>query len=291
MSQAFPILFIGDAERQEFTAAAKWLQERGARLVADIPTALRVLEDSDFFPAVIVLARLGSEPFAAEQIEKLRGAAPLARMIRLLGPWLEGESRSGRPLAASFRASWEQWSGRIRQPVQISVENLESKQTVTPSLWSLPFTATEDDRILTAVGGEVLASFSSEQVPRASVAAPSLLIAVHAQHRETAHTLCDICHAQGWKSLWLRTLLAETPVSVNAVLFDLAAIRPPELKLLKAMKEIVGAAPVIALVGFPRPEDIGTLQSAGASAVISKPFLANDLIWQTQQLLLSPSAV
>ncbi len=291
MNQPFAILFIGDAQRHEFSAAAKWLQDRGARLASDIPTALTVLDDSDFSPAVIVLAQLASQPFTADRIEKLRRTAPLARIIRLLGPWLEGESRSGRPIPASLRTHWEQWPARIQQPIHLAVQNLESKQTVSPLLWSLPLTATEDDRLLAIFGGDIPANSSSDQVALTASAAPAPLIAVRAQHRETAHTLCDICHARGWKSLWLRTLPVETPISVNAVLFDLTSNTPQELELLKAMKAITGTAPLIALVGFPRPEDISQLQSAGAAAVISKPFLANDLIWQTEQLLLSPSTV
>jgi CheY-like chemotaxis protein len=285
MNQLFPILFVGDAERYEFSAAAKWLQNRGARLASDIQTALTVLDNSDFSPAVIVLL------FTADQIEKLRRTAPLARIIRLLDPWLEGESRSGQPIPASLRTQWEQWPARIQQPVHLALQGLESKQTASPPVWSLPLTATEDDRLMALFGGDIPANSSSDQIALTASAAPAPLIAVRAQHRETAHTLCDICHACGWKSLWLRTLPAETPISVNAVLFDMASNKPQELELLKAMKAITGTASLIALAGFPRPEDISELQSAGAAVVISKPFLVDDLIWQTEQLLLSPSTV
>jgi CheY-like chemotaxis protein len=292
MNPPFAILFIGDVERHEFRAAANWLQNRGARLAADIPAALNELDDSDFSPAVIVLAQLGSEPFASDQIEKLRRATPLARIIRLLGPWLESESRSGQPIPATVRASWEQWRGRIQQPFNGTMQNFESQQAVSPPLWSLPLTATEDDRLLALYGGNMAANSFSDQVgATAAVVALTPLIAVCARHRETAHTLCDICHTRGWKSLWLRTLPVETPISVNAVLFDLAFNTPQELELVKAMKAIAGEAPLIALAGFPRPEDILKLQSAGAAEVISKPFFANDLIWQTEQLLLSPLTV
>jgi CheY-like chemotaxis protein len=292
MNQPFPMLFVGDAEQREFRVAATWLQERGARLANDIPAALAALNDSDFCPAVIVLAQRDSQPFAAEQIEKLRQAAPLARIIRLLGPWLEGESRSGKPIPATLRAGWEQWPGKIQQPTSSAMNNYESEHVVSAPLWSLPLTATEDDRLLALLGGNISAnSFSDQAEATISVVAPTFLIAVHAQHRETAHTLCDICHARGWKSLWLRTLPVETPISVNAVLFDLAANTAQELDQIRAMKAIVGDAPLIALAGFPRSEDISQLRAAGAAAVISKPFLTGDLIWQTEQLFLSPSAV
>ena len=41
----------------------------------------------------------------------------------------------------------------------------------------------------------------------------------------------------------------------------------------------------IALVGFPRVQDKAAAVGAGASAVVSKPFLAEDLLWQMRQCL------
>jgi CheY-like chemotaxis protein len=78
----------------------------------------------------------------------------------------------------------------------------------------------------------------------------------------------------------------ETPLSVDAVLCDLEFGGTAEqLSTLAALKAVTGAAPLIALVGFPRLDDVSRLQSAGATAVVSKPFLTGDLLWQIEQLL------
>jgi AmiR/NasT family two-component response regulator len=37
---------------------------------------------------------------------------------------------------------------------------------------------------------------------------------------------------------------------------------------------------VVAVVGFPRREDVEAARQAGVRAVVSKPFLAGDLLWQ-----------
>jgi CheY-like chemotaxis protein len=43
--------------------------------------------------------------------------------------------------------------------------------------------------------------------------------------------------------------------------------------------------PVIALLDFVRCEDIERMMALGASHVLAKPFLLNDLLWQLGQLL------
>ena len=60
--------------------------------------------------------------------------------------------------------------------------------------------------------------------------------------------------------------------------------------MLSAMQATTAAAPIIALLGFMRPEDIPRLQSAGATTVVSKPFLADDLFNRIEQLLPSNSS-
>jgi CheY-like chemotaxis protein len=47
----------------------------------------------------------------------------------------------------------------------------------------------------------------------------------------------------------------------------------------------VRPAPVLALLDFPRPKDRDLALAAGAAAVLSKPFLVQDLFWQLDKLL------
>jgi len=286
MTPLFSILFVGDAHRQEFCAAANWLQARGARLTPDISAALDVLREPDFSPALIVLAQLSSHPFAPGQIDTLRRTAPLARIVRLLDPWLEGEGRTGQPVPAALRFKWHQWPGRLQYPTELAMSDSQSNLSLFPSPWSLPVTADENDCLLAAPIENNIPELLSNRLDHPSQKpSPVPLIAVCAQNRETAQSLCDICTQCGWKSLWLRMLPAETPLSVDAVVFDLAFGMSMQTEMLSAMKAIVGATPIIALLGFPRPDDLSRLQSAGAAAVVSKPFLADDLLWQIEQLL------
>jgi CheY-like chemotaxis protein len=291
MSPSFPILFVGNVQRAEFRRAAEWLQNRGAQMTPDIAAALNVLEDPNFSPALIVLAQLGSQTFFAGQIEALRRTAPLARIVRLLDPWLEGESRSGQPLPATLRSPWEQWPACLQRLTSHALSESDSSKSTSDhfsleSPCSLPVTANEDDRQLASIGDDTLAeNFLNRIEYPAQHGSPIPLIAVCARHRDTAQSLCEICTTRGWKSLWLRTLPAETPLSVDAVIFDLAYGTSQETEMLSTMKALVGAAPLIALWGFPRPEDLSRLHAAGVAAVVSKPLLADALLWQIQQLL------
>jgi CheY-like chemotaxis protein len=270
MSEYLPVLFVGDAERAEFREAAAQLAVQEARSVADIPAALELLNGSDFSPAVIVLAEVGSQPGSTDDLAKLRRTVPLARLVRLADPWLEGESRTNRSLPVTLRAQWH--------------------QSVDQFPWSLPATANQDDCLLATTDDHTTTSPLNPTVDTVSAFGPSTLIAICARDRETAQSLSCIFTAQRWKSLCLRTPPTETPLLVDAVVFDLAFGTDEELAQLTAMRSAVGAAPLIALLGFPRPEDIARLQSAGATAVISKPFLTADLIQQIEQLFPAKSA-
>ena len=71
----------------------------------------------------------------------------------------------------------------------------------------------------------------------------------------------------------------------RAAIFD-ANDRPPyQYEQLRRIAADVRPAPVIALLSFPRPEDRDWALAAGAAAVLSKPFLLVDLLWQLDTCL------
>jgi CheY-like chemotaxis protein len=260
-----PILLIGDTNRPEFRAATASLIEHGALSVADLSSALQTVRDG-FNPALIVIAESWPGQFSNRELNELRRAAPLARIVGLLGPWLEGEARTGKPWPTMVRVYWHQASARLGR-------ELEAIEDGNSSLWSFPVTASEDEKLL----------FSGDAVQFDSP--PTTIIAICSRHRETAEALSDICASRGWATVWLRNLPADTPLRVSAVLFDVGRGDSAELKTIAKLKAITENAPIVALVGFPRCDDIDRLCSAGASAIVSKPFLTADLLWQVEQLL------
>lgn len=259
-----PTMFVGDAQREEFRDTAAWLIGRGAVAAGDVTKGLAIVREG-FAPALIVVAEAWPGRYSANDVEELRRAAPLARLVRLLGTWSEGEGRTGKPWPASTRGNWQRWNG-VR-PTDLS-------------RLSQPVTANENDRLLRVC------------VPEASNfhAALSQVIAIYARSRESAESLDDLFSQRGWNAIWIRSVNAAVPGNVDCAVFDARNNSAGELKALAALREALGEMPIVALVGFPRVDDLERFKAAGAAAVVSKPYLAEDLQWQIEQLLQSAAS-
>jgi hypothetical protein len=267
MDAQFSILAIGDLTASEFHDAAGWLEQRGARVASSVASARAVIHNG-FVPTVLIIAQAWPGEFSEHQIESLRRAAPLARIVSLLGPWREGETRSGRPLAGALGVYWHQWTRLARQ--------LEGRLNEW-SACSLPLTASNDERVLAA-------EQTAHSGPSAGSNA-SLLIASVARDRPTAQSLADACARRGWQSVWLRKIETETSLDPDAFLLDAASGSEADFSLLTRLQSAYAGCPIITLVDFPRFDDVSRWKAGGATAVISKPFLVHDLLCQIERLL------
>src|SRR5262249_5891505 len=109
---------IGDWQHADFAAALRWLNAQAPCRYFDHPSA-----------AVARLARQAPQPppraflfvqsrhgqLAATDVERLHAAAPLARLIALVGPWCEGEARSDRLWRGVVQVPWRVWQSRLPQ--------------------------------------------------------------------------------------------------------------------------------------------------------------------------------
>ncbi len=259
----WPTLLIGDVEYLEFEPAANALIEAGAVCARDARAALDLIADG-LSPAVIVVAQCWPSQFSRRDLNRLRRAAPLARFVGLLGPWLEGETRTGKPWPTMQRSYWHQAAVRLAS---------EPSESHFPQ-WSLAVTAGDDERLLL----DTLKSSSAGHDRRR-------VIAICARHRETAESLADICRMQKWNSIWLRELPTETPLEVDALIVDNPKGVGAEVNNITRLRTLVGDAPILVLLGFPQQEIVDQLLSAGATAVVAKPSLTSDLIPQIERSL------
>jgi len=266
MNADLQILAIGDLTAPEFVDRVESLARCGAVTVPDISAALTAINEG-FAPGIIVVAQLWPGEFTASDVDSLRRAAPLARFVSLLGPWLEGEGRTGQPLAGSLRVYWHRWD-------EFSAF-LDARSPNSQFAWSLPSTSSDDERLLSANDIEP-AVFSA-------CAVPSLLIAIVARDRDTFQSLSDTCARRGWQTVWLRNVETETSFHPDAVLLD--APSEIELSCLVRLHAVIRRAPAIAIVGFPRFDDVSRWRVAGAAAVISKPFRSQVLLDQIERLV------
>jgi DNA-binding NarL/FixJ family response regulator len=258
------MLLVGDADRREFRQARDELTALGrVRGASDVETAAAMLEAEEAAVDVIVLAQARPGEFSHAEIERLRQSAPLARIVGLLGSWCEGEMRSGRPWPAVVRTYWHQWPARADR-------ELRRLAAGRRSAWALPITATEEERLL---------ADATEPLPMRSG-----LIAISSRSYAMADWLAAACRHCGYSTVWLRP---PRPVRVRgaaAVLMDGSRCRGEQCDELRQLAAATAPAPLVALLDFPRIEDVDRARCAGAAAVLSKPFQVEDLFWHLDRV-------
>jgi CheY-like chemotaxis protein len=227
--------------------------------VGNLDDALAHLRACVAGPELIVLVQSRPGEFSPEAIDSLRRAAPLARIDRLLGSWCEGEQRSDRTPSGCTASYWHQWHSR---------EGRQSTATRAHrrAAWSMPITTSADERLLAA---------TDEAVVRGSG-----LIVICAAGRETAEALADACRLGGYTICVVHDAGRFSVTGARAVLWDTSVDCAADGRRVRSLRQAAGGAPLLALLGFPRADDVRQAYGAGVAAVISKPFLLRDLLWQ-----------
>lgn len=256
------ILLVGETASEEFRQAVTSLREGGDLVeLADVPRAIAHLQRNS--PELVVLAQRWPGEFTDDEVDRLHRAAPLARFSALLGSWCEGEARSGRPWPAVTRAYWHEWPARFGQELaRISAGQCPS--------WGLPVTARDEERMLAA---------AEEPLARRGG-----LIVVVAEQAASAASLVDACRLRGYATIAVRAARGVTICGAAAALWDTTAEQATNVETVAAMQHSCGGAPLIALLNFPCAPDIAAAQAAGVPAVLSKPWLLDDLYWQLDRV-------
>ncbi|MBN2023895.1 MAG: hypothetical protein JW809_14020 [Pirellulales bacterium] len=258
------VLLVGRADDREFRAAGGELR-RWAEVV-DAPdgrAALAAVEQDAAGCDLVVLAQRYPGEFSHELVDRLRRAVPLAPVVGLLGSWCEGEARSGRPWPGVARVYWRQWPASCRR----ELARLSAGQGST---WTLPATATDEERLL-----------AERACVRRRAGLVPIVTASAAMHEWLAETLRRRGHATAW-------LRPGEPVRVEgavAALLDAAEMDSQQTAIVRHLCQALAPAPVIALLDFPRVEDDARARTAGAAAVLSKPLAIEDLDDALEQVL------
>lgn len=257
------ILLVGDARRREFREALA-IMDRLADVtrVPDMEAAVFAFSEDTVVPEVIVLAQAHPGQYSVEAVDRLRRLCPLARVVGLLGSWCEGEVRSGDPWPAAIRLYWHQWAPSCQRELGRLAEG-----RVSP--WTLPLTATDEERLL---AGNV------ETTP-----ASRGLVALAVRRFEMHDWLSAACRQRGYSTVWLRPGDPIRIEGATAAVFDGVDGGPDEIAAIQCLVARLPGVPIIALLDFPRIDDHARVKAAGAASILSKPLAIEDLFWYLER--------
>lgn len=243
------VLLTGDYEHADFASLRAWL--------ADCPSVradtTAIDEPSTIHYQIVAICQSRPGQFHQDQIESLHRRAPLARLIAILGSWCEGELRSGQPWHGVERVYWYNAIGRLQGMLSQTNAN-QVHRTLTPA-----------ERI-------------ERQVLR-QPARPGSHAVIIAPRRADYEALADLCQVLKLVPHWQRTFVPEFVAMPELVM--LACDDLSQLSLADALPGLRRAWPsarLLALLNFPRGDEIAALRSAGFDAVLGKPLLITDLL-------------
>lgn len=184
----FQVLLAGRSEREEFQPvkiSLNWVAR--VEEVPDLRKGSMLLQKGDFLPDLILLVQSYPGEFSASQVDLLRRAAPLAPIGVVLGPWCEGETRSGKPLPGVWRVYWHQWLVRGRLQIERFLQG-------ECPLWGLPTTSIDEERLLATP----LPLPKKRQGP----------IGICSASPDSAQGMCIGLQAWGYETHWIRLRVA-----------------------------------------------------------------------------------
>lgn len=256
------VIYVGDREWPEFAEPLHWLAARANVLFArDVESAVAMLKLQQNPADLLIVAQLRPGEYTHSSFDSLRRAAPLAPIVCLLASYCQGEMRTGKPWPGAPRVYAPQFIARVGQ----QFERLESQDG---SAWSLPFSKTEEDRLLA----------SSPIDERRFMAR----VAVFSDQRETSNALCDLFSFAGC------TVVDRSGDDVDVAIWDCQGDFLASQSSFERLVERWPRTARIVLMGFPRVDNQAAALTSGAAAVVSKPFLIEDLLWQVRQCLIGP---
>jgi len=242
------IWIMGDWRNADFSAAIDWLQGRArCTLFEDPPTAVN---GGPSEPLAILLVQSRPGQFSREHVERLHARTPLARIVALVGPWCEGEGRSGQPWPGVARVPWRVWQGRLAGELSLAGSN----GSLSPRL---PRTITETERI---------DQLTCPCKPKSDIRAQALICT---ERKDRFESVADALAQLGWQATWSFTSSYDVSFRVDLLVCD-------GWEYATGLQHFANAQRLL-LLDFPRPEDYLRAADAGIEAVIGLPMLLSDL--------------
>ena len=234
------ILLAGDSHHADFSSVRAWLARCGATLEEEFAA------DSLGSPEAILLFQSRPGQFSQSFVDAWHERFPFARLVAILGSWCEGETRSGRPWQGTERCFWYE-----------AIARLQAEWHASPP----PRTLSPVDRC----EYRLPCSF-----PRGNGA-----IVVAAKSRLSFEVTADTLRSAGYAPIDEPSAIAHAPIAwllAGEDLYD-----GWTLATAARLHQRWPAIPGIALLKFPRAEEVAALKRLGVQTVLGQPYFLSDL--------------
>ncbi len=246
-----------------------WLPELSESLAKTlVPSTLIASEKLDAVAelrfTLIVLGQSRRNTIENAVVERLRADHPGVPIVVVSGSWCEGEKRSGLPLAGVNLVPVHQFGNRLAR-------FLAQDPGDSNPIWQQPLTATESDRVRDyRVNAE------------AKAAIENCNLTIIGNRYEDSLAVSDMLKLYGLCPQIAEDIDCCDPSS-KIICIEASGVDDDLLAKTRATRNRFPSAAIIAIAGFPRPQDRSALTQAGAGHVIAKPFLHSDLIESIRQ--------
>ena len=260
------LLLVGDWQQREFALAmADIAGVKDWPRAADFDHACALLEGNEVPPELIFLAQPLPGGISQTAVDRLQQLAPLTRLVLVAGTWCEGELRTGSPPSGVIHLYWYElsawWQAALRK---------RNAGGCPP--WSLPLDHPQAGRWHPQASGR-----SSNDAYSKRYDLPSRVL-IDAEDFAAFESLSSALKHSGIASAWTgRGTLDAATTAATAGIWDGGQLSRNELQRLTNFCSHV-AGPVIALLDFPRVEHLRQAQTAGATRVLAKPYIVEELV-------------
>jgi hypothetical protein len=258
------VLLAGPWQQAEFAAIRADLDPLNQwPSIPSLAAAIAQLTSAPTPPDLLLLAQPRPGVDDQEEIERLRRTAPLTRVIVIAGTWCEGELRTGHPLTGVIRLYWYELPAWWRA-------NLRAFSANKAPSWSEPLTGSRP--------GQFVRFDAGVNSPQSFDQRAASTLAIDSTDHSVFEALRTGLATYGWTCIWrprhrphLNRDLADPPA---AAIWDGGQLDAGELESLAQLctRMVIHRTPVIALLDFPRVEHLSMAKTAGAAAILGKPY-------------------
>lgn len=265
--QELTIVVVQNDSHSQWSLAWSVLEPCDTLFSAPTLNAAEKLVHTGVFPDLIVFFQDHVFQFSEHDWRSFLTRSPLTRAVLIFGDWCESEPRTGTPLPGVIRIHWLSWLNRGR-------ELISELRHHRGTLWGLPPTASEEERLLAQMGKRVL----EHKHPRFAH------IAVVTPSRESFTWIHQAALPFAQYISWIREtdderlhhdsspdlLIIDTWTDLTAVQDTIDALRAGRCPNLSPF------VPCVVLANFPRWQEVQYTLRRGNTKLLSKPFLLID---------------